>query len=188
MKYTYIGGDIPVRMMPDARESILYLAKKQTGKTCFFLEGHEDDDGSYVITGVWVPKQKTNYNTCEIRQKDLKLLGEKYIGICLKSTTSVMAAGDFAFAANTMYGINKYPFLQVDSKGSISAAVVNGNIRIEEIPIDILYETYIDEVALSKSIKNVQYEASTYNTKIKENVRPTESPLIKGDWNWQEIV
>ena len=187
MKYTYIGKNIPVRMSPDVRDSIAFLASRASGKTCFFLKGVEEN-GGYTITDVMVPKQKTNTNTCEVRQKDLKLLGTEYIGICARSTTATMASTDFSFAANSMCGINKYPYIQVDKAGNMTAAVVDENIRIEEIPIEILYDVYLDEVALAKALKNVQYEASTYNTKIKENVRPMESPLIKGGWDWQDVV
>lgn len=188
MKYTYIGKDIPVRMSPDVRNSIAYLASRASGKTCFFLKGVENTDGGYTITDVAVPKQKTNSNTCEVRGKDLKLLGTEYIGLCVKTTTATMSSADFGFVANSMFGIEKYPYIQVDRSGNMTAAVIDGNIRVEEIPIEILYDVYLDEVALAKALKNVQYEASTYNTKIKENVRPMESPLIKGGFGWQDIV
>lgn len=187
MKYTYIGKNIPVRMSPDVRDSIAFLASRASGKTCFFLKGVEEN-GGYTITDVMVPKQKTNTNTCEVRQKDLKLLGTEYIGICVRSTTATMSSTDFGFVANSMYGINRYPYIQVDKAGNMTAAVVDENTRIEEIPIEILYDVYLDEVTLTKALKNVQYEASTYNTKIKENVRPMESPLIKGGWDWQDVV
>ena len=187
MKYTYIGKNIPVRMSPDVRDSIAFLASKASGKTCFFLKGVEEN-GGYTITDVMVPKQKTNTNTCEVRQKDLKLLGTEYIGICVRSTTATMSSADFGFVANSMYGINRYPYIQVDKAGNMTAAVVDGNIRIEEIPIDILYDTYIDEASLAKELKSVQYDSYSYNTKIKENVRPMESPLIKGGWDWQDVV
>lgn len=187
MKHTYIGKNIPVRMSPDVRDSIAFLASRASGKTCFFLKGVEEN-GGYTITDVMVPKQKTNANTCEVRQKDLKLLGTEYIGICVKNTTATMASADFSFAANSMCGINRYPYIQVDKAGNMTAAVIDGNIRIEEIPIDILYDVYIDEVSLAKELKSVQYDSYTYNTKIKENVRPMESPLIKGGWDWQDVV
>lgn len=181
-KYTYVGNTPDVAILPEVLSSLKYIASKKE-RSVVFLEVKEDF-WYYSIEGLYVPTQKYTKDKIQVSQKELELLGKKYGACCICCPDITISKKDTEFFQNTFDGVEKYLYLKC-SAVDINCGYKDEFVRIDNLPVEVIYEADVNYDELDKRLSNVVY-TTAYN--LDESVRFAPTILLETNKKWRDVV